>query len=154
MVPKDAPRDWDKELAKVDRLTAAGEAAAPTVSGASPPPQPATTASRAGDVFFTWVRLTLALILGLGMTQWPYLHGCGWSLMAYLGGVGAVIVASVWSMISSWRSRSVTAHFLSIGLLIWGSALGLHEVLPRVGYARQSANWVCGQPREQPAVPS
>jgi hypothetical protein len=153
MVPKDAPRDWDKELAKVDRLMATGgEAAAPAASGA--PPKPTTTVSRAGDVFFTWVRLTLALILGLGMTQWPYLHGCGWSLMAYLGGVGAVIVASVWSMISSWRSRSVTAHFLSIGLLLWGSALGLREVLPRAGYARQSANWFCAQPREKPTIPS
>jgi hypothetical protein len=152
MVPRDAHRDWDKELAKVDRLMAGGEAAVPASSGAHTP-KPGTT-QRLSDLFFTWVRLALALILALGMIQWPYLHGCGWSLMAYLAGIGALLVASVWSTISSWRSRSVTAHFLSIGLLLWGSALGLREVLPRVGYARQSATWFCGQPREKPVTPS
>ena len=93
--------------------------------------------------FFTWVRLLLALGLGIGMTQWPYTHGCGLELDAYLVGVGTVIVASFWTMLSSWRSRSGFAHFLSAALLFWGIALGAREVLPRIGYARQGASWIC-----------
>ncbi|MBI4500829.1 MAG: hypothetical protein HY700_06670 [Gemmatimonadetes bacterium] len=148
--PKDQPRDWDKELAKVDRLIAAGgePAAAPARV-----PAPTVAGPRPRETFFTWIRLSLALIVGIGMTQWPYLHGCGLPLFAYLGGVVTVIVASLWSMISSWRSRSATAHFLSVALLLWGSALGLREVLPRVGYARQSANWFCAQPGEKTVTP-
>ena len=152
---KDEVRDWDKAMAKVDRAMAhSGGAPVPAASrpGPSAPSAPsAGVGHRAG--FFTWLRLSLALVLGIGMTQWPYLHGCGFPLFAYMGGVVTVIVASVWSMISSWRSRSVVAHFLSIGLLLWGSALGLREVLPRVGYARQSADWFCAQPAEKTVTP-
>ena len=154
MTPPKDQRDWDKELAKVDRMIAAGgDAPAPSPAGAAAT-RPAVPRPRGRDIFFTWVRLSLALVLGIGMTQWPYLHGCGFPLLAYMGGVVTVIVASVWSMISSWRSRSVAAHFISIGLLLWGSALALREALPRMGYARQSANWFCSQPDEKPTTPS
>ena len=152
MTPKNEFRDWDKELAKVDQAMARQAktpAAVAGSAGASSPSLSALPASspesrRAG--LFTWLRLSLALGLGIGMTQWPYLHGCGLPLFAYLGGVTTLLVASFWSMVSSWRSRSVIAHFFSIGLLLWGSALAARELLPRVGYARQSANWMCAQP--------
>jgi hypothetical protein len=148
-------KDWDKELAKVDKAMAReGNPRLPPQSrplvAPAAPAVPAVT-RRAG--FYTWLRLSLALVLGIGMTQWPYLHGCGFSLFAYMGGVVTVMVASCWSMISSWRSRSVVAHFLSVGLLFWGSALGARELLPRMGYARQSANWFCAQPG-QPNPPT
>ena len=140
------PRDWDKELAKVDRLIAGGsggEAPAPARSGAGVSAPPPAGAGAGG--FFTWLRLLLALGLGGAMTQWPYLHGCGLPLFAYLGGVVTLVVASVWSMLSSWRSRSAVAHFLSIALLLWGAALAARELLPRLGYARQAAVWICPQ---------
>ena len=151
---KDKFEDWDRELAKVDKAMAReGKSPVPSKPGmpaASAPaaPVPPAVDRRAG--VYTWLRLSLALILGIGMTQWPYTHGCGGSLFAYLGGVTTVIVASCWSMVSSWRSRSVVAHFLSVGLLLWGSALAARELLPRVGYAKQSATWFCTAPAPTP----
>ena len=156
---KDGPRDWDKELAQIDKLIASGKTEPPPI--ASKPARtheaaPATAEAEGGRIaglrhtpFFTWVRLLLALGLGIGMTQWPYTHGCGFPLDAYLVGVGTVIVASFWTMLSSWRSRSGIAHFLSVALLFWGTALGAREILPRIGYARQRASWTCQAPPVQ-----
>jgi len=153
-VAKDELRDWDKEMAKVDRAIAReGNVPSPAASRSAPAASTPPAGGARRGVFFTWLRLSLALVLGISMTQWPYLHGCGFPLFAYLGGVITVLVASVWSMISSWRSRSVAAHFLSVGLLFWGSALGLREVLPRVGYARQTSSWFCAQPAEKTVTP-
>jgi len=157
--PKNDMRDWDKELAKVDQVmareagspVASKSATSASLSGAASP------AARGRAGLYTWLRLSLALVLGVGMTQWPYLHGCGLPLFAYLGGAITVVAASIWSMISSWRSRSTVAHFLSIVLLFWGSALSAREILPRVGYAKQGANWMCaqpGQPNPQPGQPN
>ena len=90
--------------------------------------------------------IVLGLALGAGMTQWPYTHGCGVPLFAYLGGVGAVLVAATWSTVSSWRTRSAVAHFLSLALFVWGGFLAAREVLPRIGYAKQTAGWTCRTP--------
>jgi hypothetical protein len=158
---KDAARDWDKELAAIDKVIATGGTGAPAPvparGGGGSAPAPRGGTGRAPGGMATWLRLGLALLLGAGITQWPYTHGCGLPLFAYLGAIATVLVASFWSMISSWRSRSGLAHFLSIGLLFWGSFLGAREVLPRVGYARESAAWFCGDAparRTPPAPPS
>ena len=150
MTPKEI--NWDAELAKVDKAMGAGGASpapapAPAPRGSAPAPTP-----RAGQraIAATWFRLILALGLGIGMTQWPYLHGCGIPLFLYVGAVITVVVASVWSLISSWRSRSAIAHGVSVVLLIWGLALGAREALPRVGYAKQAATWMCVQPAPTP----
>ena len=158
---KGGPRDWDKELADIDKLIAAGPApAAAPVQKQNPnqknqQPEPVGRASSAGgrlanlrySATFTWIRLILALVLGIGMTQWPYPHGCGMPLYGYMAAVGGVIVASFWSMVSSWKSRSALAHALSIVLLFWGFGLAAREVLPRIGYAKQGATWECPAPR-------
>ena len=156
----DGPRDWDKELAQIDKLIASGAGSgkaapespvvrkgpsAPAATGrASASTAPGRLARLRHTPFFTWVRLLLALGLGLGMTQWPYTHGCGLALYAYLAGVATVIVASFWTLLSSWKSRSGLAHFLSVALLLWGTGLAAREILPRVGYAKTSAPWQCG----------
>lgn len=154
---KGGPRDWDKELADIDKLIASGPAPAPATSGTGKQVQkaagaaPAVRASTGGgrlaamryNTVFTWIRLGLALLLGIGMTQWPYTHGCGMPLYGYLAAVGGVIVASFWSMISSWIARSALAHALSIVLLFWGAGLAAREILPRIGYAKEVATWEC-----------
>jgi len=162
---KDGPRDWDKELAQIDKLIASGKTEPPPLKGApargraAAPEGPGAPggglAAKRHTPFFTWVRLLLALGLGIGMTQWPYTHGCGFPLYAYLCGVGTVIVASFWTMLSSWKSRSGIAHFLSIVLLFWGTALLAREALPRVGYAKERAAWRCHNPApaQTPAAP-
>jgi hypothetical protein len=156
--PAERPRDWDKEMAEIDKMLAAAPAPPPT------PPVPAGKAARAPAAppagsaqaraggpgkyapLFTWVRLTLGLLLGAAMTQWPYTHGCGLPLFGYLGGVLAVLVAALWSTVSSWRTRSGFAHALSLGLFVWGGFLAAREVLPRIGYAKQTAEWTCAAP--------
>ncbi len=162
------PRDWDKELAQIDKLMAAGGGqasppAAPAPAGQASvasrrresAPPPAAAAPGRGAVVFTWVRLLLGLAVGIGITQWPYERGCGVLLFGYLAAVGGVIVAGLWSAVSSWRTRSSLAHILSVALVFWGGVLGAREVLPRVGYARARATWLCrvesGAPAPAPA---
>ena len=163
---KEKPRDWDKELAEVDRLLAKLPHADPTLGrgpapvhqpgapgaphahpthgalppGVVPPPQP----------FAVWIRVGLGLLAGLAMTQWPYTHVCGLRSMFYLVGAGAVVSAGVWGAWGSWRRRMGLAHGLSIGVLIWGLALVTFEVLPKIGYAAKAATWFCPEP---PVVP-
>jgi hypothetical protein len=157
---KGGPRDWDKELAEIDKLIESGPAVPAQVpakqKGGAPAARPSAQSSggsapQAGgrlanfrySTTMTWVRLVLAALVGVGMTQWPYTHGCGMELYGYLAAVGGVIVASFWSLVSSWKSRSSLAHGLSIVLLFWGSALAAREILPRIGYAKQAATWEC-----------
>ena len=149
----DRDRDWDKELAEVDRLLnhLPGHQPPPAPvrpAGGSPPGgrAPAAQGSRAistREWLGTWIRVGLGLLVGIGMTQWPYTHGCGLKLGFYLLGVGAVLAAGVWSSISSWRRHLGWAHLLSQGLVIWGLTLAAREILPRVHYAREIATWMC-----------
>lgn len=147
-------RDWDKELAEVDRLlnNMPGHPPAPAPikpAGGYPPPGGAGGAAHGPRVLSTrewlgtWIRVALGLLIGIGMTQWPYTHGCGLKLWFYLLGVGAVLAAGVWSSISSWRRHLAWAHILSQGLVIWGLTLAAREILPRVHYAREIATWMC-----------
>ena len=156
-------RDWDKELAQIDKLIASGggapqnpPAAAPSGAAAPAPRRgapPIEAGPRPRSVVFTWLRLLLGLAIGVGITQWPYARGCGVLLFGYLGAVGGVIVAGLWSGISSWRTRSGLAHVLSLGLVFWGAILGAREVLPRIGYARARAAWLCPANPPGPAQP-
>jgi len=150
-------RDWDKEMAAIDKIMAAGPAPATPPVAAAQPSRAAAAPSGGGEVrraaapgryarLFTWVRLVLGLALGAAMTQWPYTHGCGVPLFAYLGGVFAVLVAALWSSVSSWKTRSAVAHALSLALFVWGAFLAAREILPRIGYAKQPAEWVCTAP--------
>ncbi len=166
------PRDWDKELAQIDKLIAAGAKAPPQspapAGGAGAPQRGSGPAAVAGlgaarpagggrAAFFTWVRLLLGLLLGAAITQWPYVRGCGIPLFGYLLAVAGVIVAGMWSAVSSWRTRSGLAHALSLALVCWGGVLAAREVLPRVGYAKTNATWLCparSAPPPAPATPN
>lgn len=142
------PRDWDRELAEIDKVIASGPAVppgrpAPSAGGApavrSAPPAPARGAS-----FATWLRVLLVLALAVAMPFWPYFRGCGLSLMLYLGAAGFVVIAGLWGAVSSWHRRLGRAHALSLLTVLWGLGLVAAEVLPRVGYARTAAQWTCG----------
>ena len=108
------PRDWDKELAEIDRLIAnqpagaqpkpvpvpAGRAPAPADARALPPAVPK------GGRWPAWIRAILGLALAAAMTQWPYAHACGLGLMLYLGAAGVVMIAGLWTSVSGWQRRS------------------------------------------------
>jgi len=138
-------RDWDKELADIDKViarTPAGPAPVPAAQGkASPALQSAPVGRKAA--LATWLRVLLGALLAVGMTQWPYSHGCGISLFLYVGAAAAVVVAGLWSSISSWRRRMGLAHSLALGVTLWGMVLLAREILPRTGYAKQPLTWIC-----------
>lgn len=149
MAKKDQERDWDRELKEVDRLLnqlpthredQMAAAAAPKRAPVAPAGGgPAESGSRLG----TWARVGLGLLVGFGMPFWPYRHGCGFTLLFYMVGVLAVVVAGVWSGLSSWKRRMGLAHVLSQLLVIWGLVLAAAVVLPRIGYAKTAATWFC-----------
>lgn len=90
-----------------------------------------------------WGCVSLGVILGVALPQWPYARACGSWLLLYLIAVGLVIVAGLWGARVSWTSRIGLAHILAVSTVIWGLALTAHEVLPRIGYAKARLAWRC-----------
>ncbi len=160
MTPKDGPRDWEKELADIDKLIESSPAPAPVParagkSGSQAPAQDARREARVAPAggsgkrerLASVVWFTLAMLLGIGLTfLWPYERRCGTGLYGYLGSIGAFALAAMWSTIWSWRTRVALVHFLSIALLGWSAFLGAREILPRIGYAKAAAIWECPAP--------
>ena len=98
----DQPRDWDKELAAIDKAMARGPApaaGAPVATKGSA--APAAVPKRAAVA--TWLRVLLGLTLAGAMTQWPYAHQCGVELYFYLG-----------CRTHRHRGRSVERHLLLV----------------------------------------
>ena len=158
-------RDWDREMAKIDRqleslsddaLRSRGEGgqlpagrgagvdrALP--AGSRPAGAPASAPAPSGTVGVV-LRLLLATAVAVGVVFWPYDARCGLGLAGYLGAVAGVALAGGWSAVWTWRHRSPRAHVIALALVGWGLALAAAEVLPRVGYARADparALWVC-----------
>jgi hypothetical protein len=165
-------RDWDKELAKVDKQMASLSDEAllqpagggKTKAGSGAPKGRAPISADTGDVTtgFPWgmyARLTLAVLLGAGMVAWPYERRCGIGLAGYLAAVIVVITSGVWSSIWTFRHRASRSHTLSLLIILWGLILGSIEVLPRVGYAKPDpqhpAGWSCpATPAPAPTSPA
>ena len=154
-------RDWDKEMAQVDRLLAKLPEADPALGRGVPtvPVSPRAAVggaagavamhpagpARGGAWITTWMRVGLGLALGVGMLVWPYTHACGLKLVFYLIGATAVTVAGVWSALTSWKRRLGIAHTLSIVLIIWGLGIAGRQVLPRI-YGKTPIPFFCSEP--------
>lgn len=145
------PSNWEKELAKIDKQleSMSDEALLPAKSAPTPAARAeAVAVQKSTTTLGVMLRLTLATALGVGMVFWPYEVRCGGGLFLYLGAVGVLIGAGVWSAVWSWRHRSGRAHILSLLLGLWGGTLAGLEVLPRLGYAipteAHPASWMCG----------
>jgi hypothetical protein len=143
-------KNWDKELAKIDKQleAMADEALLPASAAATPGGKAEVKAQQARTkTLGVLARLTLAVGLAVGILFWPYDVRCGLGLAAYLVAVLAVTSSGVWSAVWSWRHRSPRAHVLSLLLVLWGLTLGTIEILPRSGYARpdpeRPLTWLC-----------
>ena len=145
------PRDWDKEMAEIDKVlakTPPGQLTERSTAGAppaAPAPRRGSVAVPVGrrTVLATWLRVGLGVALAAGMTQWPYFHACGTALFGYLGAIGMVGLSGIWGLITSWRRRMGMAHTVSLLVLLWGGILAAAAVLPRTGYAKRTAIWIC-----------
>lgn len=150
------PRDWDKEMAEIDKLIAKQPASAPSGQGsvarggpaALPAPQRAAAppAARGGrEALFTWVKV----LLGVGVATavgfaWPYAHVCGVPLYGYLAAAGGVVLVGLWGVVASWRSRMTLAHTLALLATLAGAVLVGKVLLDRTDYPKQPATWSCG----------
>lgn len=142
-------RDWDKELAKIDKAIAREPASAPPpvfggVPGAAARiPAPSAPVVRRRERVSTWLLTLLAVALAAGLPFWPYAKGCGLPLALYAGVVAVLVLAALWAAGASWRRRQGIAHVLALLTLGWGFVLAASIVLPRIGYARTAATWIC-----------
>ena len=164
-----ADRDWDKELAKIDKQLASisdealvgKPAAQPAPAGKAPagkssaPARAPVAALPAGEPRFdretrgcqVYLRLLLSVAAGVALLIWPYDARCGTGLFGYLGATAIVTASGIWSAVWTWRHRAPRAHTISLLLILWGMVLGSIQVLPRIGYGRPDpqhpATWAC-----------
>lgn len=151
------PRDWDKEMADIDRLLAAEKSAPPSaapqpaamVKGGGAPVAPtfrptvAATTSRPRDAIGVWLKMLLGALGGAALLTWPYGKSCGTPLYLYLLGVTAVGAAGVWAMRGAWTHRRGWAHVAGLLVFLLGCGLAAAEILPRIGYAAPALTWTC-----------
>jgi hypothetical protein len=140
------PRDWDREMAGIDRVIAnqgsepAAGAPVPAPAGRVPPPRGPVPRRH---VALTWFWVALALAMGLALLLWPYQRSCGLQLVFFLGAAGITALIALLGALASWSHHRALAHVLSLLVMLWAGFLVLREVLPRVGYARTSLTWMC-----------
>ncbi len=145
-------RDWDKEMAAIDKVIAKGGYVAP--SGGAPAPQGAPSAAPAAvhapgvpagsrAWFGMWVRTLLVLALAVGLQVWPWTRFCGFKLYWFLTATGVLALASSWVMVTSWKRRSALSHILGLLMLGFSVWLAAGEILPRIDYAKIHRVWAC-----------
>jgi hypothetical protein len=105
--------------------------------------QPAAAGPTRGDLLAVWARVGLGLLLAGVVQQWPYGFECGLALFAYLFALAAVAVGGTWAAVWAWRMRMGVAHIVALLVIAWGLGLTAERVLPRTGYAAESASWRC-----------
>jgi hypothetical protein len=157
VIDKDKERQWDKEMAQVDRLLAklpTYQSGKPQLGGDPTLKHSAsgghvTGARGGGTAAGMWLKVGLGLALAVGVTTWPYTYVCGLKLFFYLTAAVTVVIAGGWAGRASWRRRAGLAHVLALGVLIWGLGLAATVVLPRMGYFRGDALWFCPEPPVQ-----
>jgi hypothetical protein len=163
----DQPRNWDKELADIDRVIEKEAGVPGGQRGATPAlppgpvgpaglpagaPAPPAPAAPKRSVAMTWFWVVLAVLLAVGLPLWPYGTECGLQLFFYLGAVTLALLAGGAGAVSSWATRRGLAHVLSLLVVLWAGVMGAREILPRTNYAAQSKAWLCPATPE-PATP-
>jgi len=150
------PRDWDKEMAEIDKIIAkqpvqgvrSQESGVRGAPAALPAPQRAAAPapSRGGrESLLTWVKVFLGVGVAAAVgVAWPYAHGCGIPLYGYLAAAGGVVLVGMWGVVASWKSRKALAHMIALLTTITGTVLAGKVLLDRTNYPKQPATWSCG----------
>jgi hypothetical protein len=145
------PRNWDKELADIDKVIARQPVPAAAPGPTAGPGKPATPGQRR-FVALTWFWTGLAMILAVALPLWPNDKSCGLKLVFYLGAAVIALLMGVLGALASWSHRRGLAFVLSLVAILWAGVMAAREILPRVGYARQELHWTC--PEEPAATPA
>jgi hypothetical protein len=141
------PRDWDKEMANIDRAIAKQSGPASAAPVAVPTPVP-----RRRFVALTWFWTLVATVLAVALILWPYDKSCGIRLIFFLGAAVLALVLGVLGAFTSWAHRQGLAMVLSLLVIAWAGVMAAREVLPRTGYAKRALEWTC--PAPPPAAPA
>ena len=91
-----------------------------------------------------WARLFIVAVLGTCILWWPYARECGVGLGLYLVATTMIVVGGLWVVACTWILQMARTHALAMILTLWGGALLTAQILPRVGYAANTATWLCG----------
>jgi hypothetical protein len=135
------PRDWDKELANIDRaIGKQPNPAGPAVPVPTPTPQ-------RRFVALAWFWAVVATVLAVALLLWPYDKSCGIRLIFFLGAAVLAVLLGVVGAFTSWAHRQGLAMLLSLLVILWAGVVAAREILPRAGYARNALDWTC------PSVP-
>lgn len=151
-----ADRNWDRELAKIDRLMGEDQPAAdPKVPAkrdqANPADKQKPTAGGKGEVRATgpskpprlWLMTLAGLIGAIALFMWPYGTDCGLPLYVYIVGAFAVLGASLMTMRAAWQRHRGVAMLIGIITMLVALALMAAVILPRTGYAVVTLPWSC-----------
>jgi hypothetical protein len=144
------PRNWDKELADIDKAIAKQPAAAPAPVGTAGRP---VVLPQRRFVALAWFWTALALVLAVALPLWPNDKSCGLRLVFYLGAAVLALLMGVLGALASWSYRRGLAHLLSLLAIVWAGVMAAREILPRAGYARQELRWTCPE-EPTPAAPA
>lgn len=139
------PRDWDKELADIDRAIAKQPTTPPTRASGGGLPGP-----QRRFVALAWFWTLLAALLAVALIIWPFDKTCGLRLIFFLGATVLALVLGVLGSITSWAHRQGLALLLSLLVILWAGVMAAREILPRVGYAKQAKAWTCPEPPPLP----
>ena len=139
------PRDWDKELADIDRAIARQPGTPATVPAGSTP----VATPRRRFVALAWFWALLSVLLSVALIVWPYDKSCGLRLIFFLGAAVLAVLAGVLGAFTSWAHRQGLAMLLSLLVILFAGIMAAREILPRAGYARETLEWTC-----PPSVPA
>ena len=145
------PRNWDKELANIDR--AIGKQPGVPAGAAVPVAQPV---PRRRFIALAWFWTVLAIVLGIALLLWPYDKNCGIRLIFFLGAALLAVIMAVLGGFASWTHRQGVALLLSLLVIVAAGVMAAREILPRTGYAKEAREWTCPAPppAPNPAPPS
>jgi hypothetical protein len=135
------PRDWDKELANIDRAIAKQPGASPPAAGT-----PRSVVPGRRFVALAWLWTVVAIVLAVALLVWPYDKSCGLRLIFFLGAAVLALLLGVLGAFTSWAHRQGVALLLSLLVVGWAGVMAAREVLPRAGYAKQALEWTCPSP--------
>src|SRR5205814_3265858 len=116
----DQPRDWDRELANIDKAIAKQ---GPTPAGAAPSPAAAPRspagipAPRRRSVALAWFWVLLAVALAAALPLWPYEKSCGLQLFFFLGAAGVTMLVGLRGALWSLENRR------GLGEMLWWAVL-------------------------------
>jgi hypothetical protein len=149
------PRDWDKEMAEIDKVIAKAGPPAAQSPAASPAREaqprlstpavrsPGVTVTRRRDTAGVWFRALLGAAGAVALPFWPYGKTCGTMLYVYMIGTAAVIAAGIWAMRGAWIHRRGVAHIAGLLVLIAGVGLAAIEIVHRTAWAAGQLHWIC-----------